>query len=74
MNGGANSSYCALNEHMIMYFVDEYKIRARAEEKIVDLLINLRYWYDIWPRARTYAQNCELVHPIPEGSGSKLSQ
>ena len=55
LNGGANSSYCALNEHMIMYFVDEYKHRARAEEKIVDLLINLRYWYDIWPRARTYA-------------------
>ena len=55
LNGAANTSYCALNEHLIMFFVEECSQRSKAEEKIVDLLINLRYYYELWPRAKTYA-------------------
>lgn len=55
LNGAANTSYCALNEHLIMFFVEKYDKRHKAEEKIVDVLINLRYWYDQWPRAKLFA-------------------
>ena len=41
--------------------MDRYKKRARAEEKIVNLLINLRYFYDNWERARIFAWNLQLT-------------
>jgi hypothetical protein len=33
-----------------------------AEAKIVDLIINLRYYYDFWQRAKIFAMNLELVY------------
>ena len=61
LNGGANTTYCTLSEHIITFFIDQYPKRKKAEEKIVDLLINLRYYYDIWNRAKLFAWNCELI-------------
>ena len=44
-----------------MFFVEKYKERQKAEERIVDLIINLRYYYDYWQRAKIFALNLELV-------------
>jgi len=48
LNGSVNSSYCTLSEHILMFYVDKYRRRQKAEERIVELLINLRYYYDHW--------------------------
>jgi hypothetical protein len=45
------------------------KKRLKAEEKIVDLLINLRYYYDFWQRAKMFAWNLELIS-IQIGGGA----
>ena len=61
LSGSVNCNYVALNEHLIIYFVDKYRNRKKAEEKIVDLLINLRYYYEYWQRAKLFANNLQLV-------------
>lgn len=48
-----------------MFFIDKYKRRPKAEERIVDLIINLRYYYDFWQRAKIFARNLELVYIEP---------
>lgn len=35
INNSMNSSYCTMNEHIIIYFVDVFKNRPKAEEKII---------------------------------------
>ena len=62
LNGGVNTSHCSMNEHFLMYFVDLYRKRDLAELKIVDFIINLRYYYDNWQRARIFACNLEFVY------------
>ena len=32
----------------MLFLVEKHEIRAKSEEKIVDLIINLRYYYDHW--------------------------
>lgn len=59
--GSVNTSYCSLNEHIMMYFIDKYEKRLKAEEKLVDILMNLRYYYDHWQRAKVFAWNLDLV-------------
>ena len=46
INGSANMNYCALNEYVLVYFMDLLRDRDKAEERIVDMFINLRYFYD----------------------------
>lgn len=55
LNGSANLNYVAMNEHILLYFVDKYRTRRKAEVGIVDLLINTRYYYEYWQRAKTFA-------------------
>ena len=62
INNSTNSSYCSLNEHLIVYFVEVHRRRAKAEQKLVELLICLRYYFQHWERARTFAQNLEMVY------------
>ena len=57
LNGTVNTNYCVMNEHLILYFVDKYRVRRKAEDKIFDLLINLRYYFDYWQRAKLFANN-----------------
>jgi len=52
LNGSVNNNYCNLNEHLIIYHVDVHRTRAKAEDKLVALLINLRYYHDHWQRAK----------------------
>jgi hypothetical protein len=44
-----------------MYFIDIYRKRDKAETYIADMIINLRYYYDNWPRAKIFATNLEFV-------------
>lgn len=45
INGSANMSYCALNEYVLIYFMDLYRDRKIVEKKLVEMFINLRYFY-----------------------------
>lgn len=45
INGSANMSYVALNEYLLIFFMDLYRERKKVECKLVELFINLRYYY-----------------------------
>jgi hypothetical protein len=62
LNGAVNSNYVPMNEHVILYFVDKYRVRRKAEVGLLDLLINTRYYYEFWQRAKTFADNLQLIH------------
>lgn len=62
LNGAVNTSYCSLNEHLLVYFMDLCRKRAKAEEMVVDVLINLRYYMDNWQRAKQFVANLELTY------------
>ena len=68
LNGSVNTNYCALNEHVLMFFVEKHEKRQVAEEKIYDLVINLRYYYDNWQRAKMFAWLLSLVYLPSEAS------
>ena len=71
INGISNMNYCCMNEHVLIYFIDQVKERPLAEVKVVELIINLRYYYDHWLRARMFASNLQIIHSEPENSTSK---
>lgn len=60
-------NYCCLNEYLLVYAMDTYKEkgRAKAEALIVELLINLRYFYDQQVRAKMFAWNLEIIFIKP---------
>lgn len=60
-------NYCTLNEYVLVFFMDTYKERGRekAEEMVVELMINLRYFYDQQVRAKMFAWNLELIFLKP---------
>ena len=62
LNGSVNTAYCSLAEHLPMFFLDKYRKRQKSEERLVDLIINLRYYFDSWPRAKIFAKNLDLVY------------
>ena len=61
LNGSVNTNYCSLNEHLLVYYMDHYRTRDKAEEKIISLLINLRYYHEHWQRAKTFTWNMQLT-------------
>lgn len=61
VNGLANTSHCCFNEYILIYMIDVYKDRQVAEKRLVDMFINLRYFYDQQVRAKMFAQNLEIV-------------
>ena len=60
LNGSVNTNYCALNEHFLVYFVDQLRKREKAEERLVTFLLNLHYYQDYWQRAKQFVMNLEL--------------
>ena len=71
LNGSVNTAYCSLAEHLPMFFLEKYRKRQKAEERLVDLLINLRYYFDSWQRAKLFARNLELIY-MPTDSNIAL--
>lgn len=71
--GSINTNYCTFNEHLMMYFVDKYRRRQKAEEKVTDLIINLRYYYEHWKRVQLYVSNLGFATRfLPKTSDSPL--
>lgn len=48
INGSLNNSYLCFQEYFLIYFLDKFKLRQLAESKILDMLISLRYYEDLW--------------------------
>jgi hypothetical protein len=57
INGAVNTSYLTLEEHLVLFFIEEYKDNNRqfVEEKLLEFLATLKYYTDYWKRARTFA-------------------
>lgn len=72
LSGSANTNYCSLNEFILIYFVEKLRIRQKAEQEILSLIINLFYYYDIWERARLMVFNLQLV--VIETSDQKFDR
>ena len=55
INGLACSNYCTLNEFLIIYFMHALKgDRIMAEKRIIEFLINVRYYYNHQIRAKIF--------------------
>ena len=61
INGAANSNYVCLIEYLMIFFMETLLDRSAAEEAIVDLFVNLRYYYEKWPRAKSFSWNLEVI-------------
>ena len=44
--------------------MDQSNTRAKAEERLTRFLVNIFYFYDIWKRVRTVAENLQLVEIV----------
>jgi len=52
-----------------MYFVDKYRRRAKAEEKVTDIIINLKYYYEYWKRVQIYVSNLGFAKKVLPNTG-----
>lgn len=52
INGAINNSYLGMNEHLILFFTNKYKIRPQVEKRIIEFLASLKYFVDHWLRAK----------------------
>ena len=62
-NGLINTNPCSLNDHLLLYFVEMTGSRDLAEERVSEVLINLIFYFDHWPRARLFAYLLQVVDP-----------
>ena len=56
INGAINTTYVGMNEHLILFFTNKYKVRSQVEKRIIEFLASLKYFIDHWQRAKQYAQ------------------
>jgi len=61
--GATNTNYTPLEEYLIIYFLDHHKSRKMTEYKLVEFIISLRYYVDIWLRAKLMAQLLGFLRP-----------
>ena len=47
-----NTNYMGMEEHLICYFSQKYRIRSQIEKRIIQFLASLKYFADHWPRAK----------------------
>lgn len=55
INGAINNSYLGMDEHLILFFTQEYKVRSQIERRIIEFLASLKYFVESWQRAKQYA-------------------
>lgn len=60
-----------MNEFLLIYFVNQVRNRAKAEELVVELIMNLKYYFEFWQRAKIFAGMLEFVQIPTEGSLTK---
>lgn len=56
INGAINTSHLSLDEHLVVFMLHRHGSRAEAERALVAFLAALKYYMEMWPRAKTYAQ------------------
>ena len=75
INGVVNTSYLSLDEHLLIYWVDQCTTgvvvrgvkdttgtRHEIETKLVEFLYCLKYYSTRWLRAKFYAEMVGLLH------------
>lgn len=62
--GATNNFYMNLDEYILLYFLDKYKFRNQAEFKLMEMLVSLKYYWDLWPRARTFGLMTSFLKPM----------
>lgn len=57
ISGAVNTSYLALEEHLICFFLDRHKDKSRdfIELSIIEFVAALKYYSEFWKRARIFA-------------------
>ena len=55
INGAINSTYMSLEEHLIVFMLEKYKIRKDTEKALIEFLACLKYYCENWQRAKLYA-------------------
>ena len=63
LTGAINNFYVNIEEYIMLYYLDKYKLRNKAEFKLIEMLASLKYYWDLWPRARTFALLTSFVKP-----------
>eukprot|EP00347_Sterkiella_histriomuscorum_P013232 403365504 len=76
VNGVINTSYLSFEEYILIFFLDKYKLRRLSELKLIETLTSLKYYLDIWPRAKCFAQLLNIVRPakVQTQASQKKSQ
>jgi hypothetical protein len=64
LSGSTNNFYVNLEEMLLLYFLDKCKLRRIAEQKLLEMLASLKYYWEMWPRAKTFALMTNLIKPI----------
>ena len=44
--------------------LDKHKLRRLAELKLIEILVSLKYYVDVWPRAKVFANLLSMLKPI----------
>ena len=45
-----------MDEHFICYFIEKYEKRPAAERQMIEFMASLKYYAEIWSRAKLFAQ------------------
>lgn len=61
INGGINTNYMNMDEHLICFFLEKYLSRPVVEKKIIEFLATLKYFVDHFGRAKQYAVLCGFL-------------
>lgn len=70
INGAINNTYVALEEHLVLFFLEKHrdKNRAQIELQIIEFLATLKYYSEYWKRARQFA----VLYGLMKGDDSFL--
>ena len=55
INGGVNTNYTGMEEHLICYFIEKHKLRPETERQLIEFMASLKYYAEIWSRAKLFA-------------------
>ena len=55
IDSAVNNSFMGMDEHLVCFFVQKYRLRDKIERRIIEFLASLKYYMDYWLRAKQYA-------------------
>jgi len=55
INGAVNTTYMSLDEHLLVFFLEKYKVRNAVERHLIEFLSSLKYYSETWARAKFFA-------------------